>query len=154
MPFPPQPTQPTKQPPMPPKSEIESPNIATAESRKIERSKGVSEIQKQEEKSVKKIVSTDMPGIQESFWPSSQPFSIHVNSFPDIGQAEKRVQELVRMKYDCFIVPSYVPGLGFFYRVYLGKFEDQIAAENLCKILKQKKVFQKDIHVITRRWAL
>lgn len=87
-------------------------------------------------------------------WPPTLPFSIHVNSLTRKEGVEKRTQELETLKYDCFVVPTEVPGKGLFYRIYVGRFKDRASAESLRDRLKGRKEFQKDIHVVTREWAM
>lgn len=88
-------------------------------------------------------------------WPASMPFTVHVNSFTREKDAEKWVKELGRMRYDSFIVSSFVPGKGkIFYRVFVGKFKDYDSASKFCKELKSNDSFREDIHVADRDWAI
>ncbi len=87
------------------------------------------------------------------FWPDSIRYSIHVNSFPTRTEAQSRLQKLSQDNFDCFLVPVNVPGMGFFYRVFVGRFSDYQSALSMCASLKEKKGFAADIHVADRRWA-
>jgi general secretion pathway protein D len=90
---------------------------------------------------------------QKYFWPGSVRYSIHVNSYPSKGEAEERLQRLTRENFDCFLVPVDIPGMGFFYRIFVGRFSDYRSAFSTCEGLKGKKGFASDIHVADRRWA-
>ncbi len=90
---------------------------------------------------------------KQYFWPDSVRYSIHVNSFPTRMDAQARLQKLSRDNYHCFLVPVNVPGMGFFYRVFVGRFSDYQSALSMCASLKGTKGFASDIHVADRRWA-
>lgn len=90
----------------------------------------------------------------QDLWPANLPYSIHVNSLTQKDGVERRIRELETMNYDCFVVPKEIPGRGLFYRIYVGRFKDRESAEILCDRLKERKEFQKDIHVVTREWAM
>lgn len=90
---------------------------------------------------------------QNYFWPDTVSYSIHVNSFPTRAEAQARLKELRQEKFDCFLVPVNIPGMGFFYRVFVGRFPDYQAASSMCKELKGQRGFASDIHVANRRWA-
>ena len=87
------------------------------------------------------------------FWPDTVPYSIHVNSFPTRVEAQVRLKKLQQEKFDCFLIPVNIPGMGFFYRVFVGRFNDYRSASSMCKALKGKRGFATDIHVANRRWA-
>lgn len=88
-------------------------------------------------------------------WPASYPFSVQVNSYTARADAERRLQALKGKNYEGFIYPGYVPQKGqTFYRVFLGKFEDFSSAKAFCEELKQNGDFKKDVHVVTRAWAV
>jgi len=87
------------------------------------------------------------------FWPGSVPYSIHVNSYPTSVEAQDRLQKLSKENFECFVVPVDIPGMGFYYRVFVGRFPDYRSASSMCKSLKGKKGFATDIHVADRRWA-
>jgi len=91
--------------------------------------------------------------IRNYFWPDTVPYSIHVNSFPTRGEAQVRLKKLRQEKFQCFLVPVDIPGMGFFYRVFVGRFRDYRSASSMCKALKGKRGFATDIHVASRRWA-
>ncbi|HIC86237.1 MAG TPA: hypothetical protein EYP06_08095 [Desulfobacterales bacterium] len=52
------------------------------------------------------------------------------------------------------MVPTHVPGKGFFYRVFVGRFKDLRSALSVCEEYKQRRIFSQDIHVVTRAWAI
>lgn len=87
------------------------------------------------------------------FWPGSVRYSIHVNSYSIRTEAEVRLRRLSQEKFECFLVPVDIPGMGFFYRVFVGRFRSYRSASSMCNALKGKKGFGSDIHVATRRWA-
>lgn len=91
---------------------------------------------------------------ENNSWPETVPFSIHVNSLPHMNLAQVRIQELTRLKYPCFVVYAHVPGKGNFYRVFVGKFKDLGTAREVCNEYKDRKEFEKDIHPVSRKWAL
>ena len=86
-------------------------------------------------------------------WKDSLPYSIHVNSYTQKKHAEKRIEELARLNYDSFFVSAHVNGKGIYYRVFVGQFENMAAADAMCRQLKEKDVFAKDIHVMNKRNA-
>jgi general secretion pathway protein D len=90
----------------------------------------------------------------QELWPRTLPFSIQVNSFSRKDAAEKRVRDLTRLDYEGFMVPVEIPGRGVFYRVYVGRFRNRDSAESFCNRLRERREFQKDIHVVTRGWAM
>ncbi|MBN1848460.1 MAG: tetratricopeptide repeat protein [Deltaproteobacteria bacterium] len=95
------------------------------------------------------------PDIKADLWPPSLKYSVHVNSFVEKLDADRRVQELKQMSYDSFALTGRVEGeTQIYYRVFIGKFEDFKAAEKFCEDLKQKRGFRDDIHVVNRSWAL
>ena len=86
-------------------------------------------------------------------WPNSIPYSIHVNSFPTIEEAESRIQELTDLGYECFMVYAEVSGKGSYYRIFVGSFSDFSSAQTTCEDYKNRKEFADDIHPVTRQWA-
>lgn len=88
-------------------------------------------------------------------WPPSLKYSVHVNSFVEKIDADRRVQELKQMNYDSFALTGRIEGEDqVYYRVFIGKFDDFKTAEKFCEDLKQKQGFRKDIHIVSRDWAL
>jgi len=88
------------------------------------------------------------------FWPENLPYSVHVGSFADKKEAERWIRSLGPMAYECFIIPTNVEGKGFFYRVFLGRFKDYRTARSVCEGLKRQKAFPKEVHVVSRKWAM
>jgi len=86
-------------------------------------------------------------------WPISIPFSIHVNSFPTIEEADNRIKELTGLGYECFMVYVDVSGKGSYYRIFVGRFTDYSSAQATCNEYKNRKEFADDIHPVTRKWA-
>ena len=86
-------------------------------------------------------------------WPDTIPYSIHVNSFPTLKEAEHRIRELTGLGYDCFMVLADVPGKGTYYRIFVGGFEDYSSARTTCDDFKGRNEFADDIHPVTRKWA-
>jgi general secretion pathway protein D len=114
--------------------------------------------EKKEEKAPPQLQAKKQENLTETenrkyFWPDSVRYSIHVNSFPTRMEAQARLRKLSRDNYHCFLVPVNVPGMGFFYRVFVGRFSDYQSALSMCASLKEKKGFTADIHVADRRWA-
>jgi general secretion pathway protein D len=89
----------------------------------------------------------------DQFWPESLPYSVHISSFANRKEAERWIQSLGPMAYECFMIPTQVEGKGFFYRVFLGKFKDYRTARSVCEGLKRQDAFPKEVHVVNRRWA-
>ncbi len=89
----------------------------------------------------------------EKLWPSPMGYSIHVGSYLQEARALKKLNDLKRANYDVFMIPANVPGKGFYYRIFLGKFKDKDSAKVVCEALRSKKGFPKDIHVVKRDWA-
>ncbi len=88
-------------------------------------------------------------------WPSSMPFTIHVNSFIRKKNAEERVKDLLGMDLDGFTLSTFISGKDrVYYRVFVGKFKDYESAEKFCKELKRSRSFREDIHVADRNWAI
>jgi cell division septation protein DedD len=86
---------------------------------------------------------------------NSFPFSVQVNSYNNALDAEKRVQRLKQMEYDCFTYSMYVPKKDkTYYRVFIGKYQDLQSAEKACEELKKKGDFTEDIYVVNRDWAI
>ncbi len=105
---------------------------------------------KQEDKKSESLTTNET---RKYFWPDTVPYSIHVNSFPTRVEAQARLKKLQQEKFDCFLIPVNIPGMGFFYRVFVGRFNDYSSASSMCKALKGKRGFATDIHVANRRWA-
>ncbi|CAN2042397.1 SPOR domain-containing protein [Candidatus Magnetomoraceae bacterium gMMP-15] len=89
----------------------------------------------------------------KNLWPVSLPYSIHVNSLPRKELADKRVNDLIQMNYESFMIPVSIPDQGVIYRIFVGRFKGFTPATNLCQELKNKKEFEEDIHVVDRKWA-
>ncbi|MBW1862999.1 MAG: SPOR domain-containing protein [Deltaproteobacteria bacterium] len=102
------------------------------------------------EKPVAQDKNVSLTSIQNSF-----PYTIQVNSYIHKKDAEKRVENLTRLEYDCFTHSGYRPSNDrTVYRVFVGKYIGFKSAEEACKALRSKKDFRKDIYVVNRRWAL
>ncbi|MBW2218537.1 MAG: SPOR domain-containing protein [Deltaproteobacteria bacterium] len=86
-------------------------------------------------------------------WQGSTPFSIHVNSFPTIEEAENRIKELTGLGYEYFMVHVDVPDKGSYYRIFTGRFKNYSSAQATCNEYKSRKEFADDIHPVTRKWA-
>ncbi|HDM09036.1 MAG TPA: tetratricopeptide repeat protein [Desulfobacteraceae bacterium] len=100
-----------------------------------------------------KQVDTSSNAKIKDAWPKMLGYSIHVGSYLAESRAKKRLNELKRDNYDVFMIPAHVPGKGFYYRLFVGKFRDKDSAKMVCDILRAKKQFAKDIHVVKRSWA-
>ena len=83
-------------------------------------------------------------------WKESCPYSIHVNSYTQKNHAEKRTEELAQLNYDSFFVMAQIAGKGLYYRVFVGQFENMADADAMCRQLKEKDGFAKDIHVMNK----
>jgi general secretion pathway protein D len=100
------------------------------------------------------------PDVQEEdssadSWPNSLPYTIQVSAYLSKTEAEKRVNTLKQMDYDCFTYTGYVPLEDkTFYRVFIGKFKDFKTAIEFCEDLRQMEDFAKDIYVVNRSWAI
>ncbi|MDM8544620.1 tetratricopeptide repeat protein [Desulfococcaceae bacterium HSG9] len=85
-----------------------------------------------------------------TLWTPETPYSIQVNSYINEKEALKRVQSLKRMNYDCFMLPTDISKKRR-YRIFVGQFKNYSAAHNSYKLLKKKKHFRKDIHIVNRK---
>ena len=90
------------------------------------------------------------PSKEDKPWKDSCPYSIHVNSYTQRKHAEKRMEELTRLNYESFFVMAQIAGKGLYYRVFVGQFENMAAADDVCRQLKEKDEFAKDIHVMNK----
>lgn len=87
-------------------------------------------------------------------WPNDASYSIHVGSYLDRLEAEKRARQLIAMNYECFMIPARIPQKGFFHRIFVGSYTDKAQAGDVCKQLRQRGEFTRDIHVVDRQWAV
>ena len=87
-------------------------------------------------------------------WPSNARYSIHVGSYLDRLEAEKRARQLSALNYECFMIPARIPQKGFFHRIFVGGYTDKVQAGNICNQLRSKREFTRDIHVVDRQWAV
>jgi general secretion pathway protein D len=87
-------------------------------------------------------------------WPSNARYSIHVGSYLDRLEAEKRARQLTALNYECFMIPARIPQKGFFHRIFVGGYTDKVQAGNICNQLRAKREFTRDIHVVDRQWAV
>lgn len=110
--------------------------------------------------SKEEVVSKAAPSKNDFFekntatvWPDKLPYSIHVNSYTDKKNAEKRISKLMEMDYESFLVSANIPGRGLFYRVFVGRFNDIEDAKQRLSVYRNKKEFRKDIHIMDRKHA-
>ena len=87
-------------------------------------------------------------------WPENAVYSIHVASYLDQKEAEKRAQQLAGLNYQCFLIPAQIPRKGFFHRIYIGAYTAKTTAEDACRRYRQRQEFPLDIHVVDRQWAM
>jgi len=87
-------------------------------------------------------------------WPNNARYSIHVGSYLDRLEAEKRARQLASLNYECFMIPARIPQKGFFHRIFVGGYTDKEQAGNICNQLRAKREFTRDIHVVDRQWAV
>ncbi|MDJ0856895.1 MAG: tetratricopeptide repeat protein [Desulfobacterales bacterium] len=87
-------------------------------------------------------------------WPENAAYSIHVGSYLDRKEAEKRAQQLSGMNYQCFMISAQIPRKGLFHRIYIGAYEAKSKAEDECNRFRGRKEFPRDIHVVDRQWAV
>ncbi len=87
-------------------------------------------------------------------WPENASYSIHVGSYLDRREAEKRAQQLAGLNYHCFMIPAQIPRKGFFHRIYIGAYTAKETAEDECRRFRARKEFPLDIHVVDRQWAI
>ncbi len=105
------------------------------------------------EDSPQDVAATKASNELSYFWPKTVHFSIHVNSFSNKELAEKRIKELNQREYECYLVYAHVPSMGYYYRVFVGKFDNFKSAKFFSEILKDRKEFAKDIRAANRKWA-
>jgi general secretion pathway protein D len=87
-------------------------------------------------------------------WPETAAYSIHVGSYLDRKEAEKRARQLAAMDYQCFMIPAQIPRKGFFHRIYIGAYTAKSTAEAECQRYRARREFSRDIHVVDRQWAI
>jgi general secretion pathway protein D len=87
-------------------------------------------------------------------WPDNARYSIHVGSYLDRREAEKRARQLAALNYDCFMIPARIPQKGFFHRIFVGSYIDKSRAGDICDQLRERREFTRDIHVVDRQWAV
>jgi general secretion pathway protein D len=87
-------------------------------------------------------------------WPDNARYSIHVGSYLDRLEAEKRARQLAALDYDCFMIPARIPQKGFFHRIFVGIYADKVQAGDICNQLRSRREFTRDIHVVDRQWAV
>jgi general secretion pathway protein D len=87
-------------------------------------------------------------------WPATAAFSIHVGSYLDRQEAEKRARQLSGMDYKCFMISAEIPRKGFFHRIYIGAYHTRDIAETECRRYRERREFSRDIHVVDRQWAV
>lgn len=142
-------------PPLPPPGKALQPPVGQGQMKASVRGPGP--LKEQAKTPVHKEKKADQSSLtsenHEYFWPAAVRYSIHVDSYSKRQEALERVKNLSREKYDCFLVPVDIPGMGSFFRVFVGSFGDYRSASTECAALKRKKGFAKDIHVVDRRWA-
>jgi len=87
-------------------------------------------------------------------WPANARYSIHVGSYLDRLEAEKRARQLTALNYECFMIPTRIPQKGVFHRIFVGGYTDKVQAGDICNQLRAKREFTRDIHVVDRQWAV
>ena len=87
-------------------------------------------------------------------WPDNARYSIHVGSYLDRQEAEKRVRQLTALNYDCFMIPAQIPQKGLFHRIFVGSYANKAKAADICNELRARREFTRDIHVVDRQWAV
>jgi general secretion pathway protein D len=87
-------------------------------------------------------------------WPENTRYSIHVGSYLDRFEAEKRARQLAALGYDTFMIPAQIPQKGFFHRIFVGHYVTEAQAGVICDQLRERREFTRDIHVVDRQWAL
>ena len=87
-------------------------------------------------------------------WPGAARYSIHVGSYLDRLEAEKRARQLTALNYECFMIPAQIPERGLFHRIFVGRYDDKEQAGNICNQLRERREFTRDIHVVDRQWAV
>jgi general secretion pathway protein D len=101
---------------------------------------------------------TPSPGSAEltfgTGWPGNARYSIHVGSYLDRQEAEKRARQLAALNYECFMIPAQIPQKGLFHRIFVGRYADKDQAGNICNQLRERREFTRDIHVVDRQWAV
>lgn len=89
-----------------------------------------------------------------SDWPDGARYSIHVGSYLDRLEAEKRSRQLASLGYETFMIPARIPQKGFFHRIFVGRYTDKARADEICEQLRSRQEFARDIHVVDRQWAV
>jgi len=87
-------------------------------------------------------------------WPDNARYSIHVGSYLDRQEAEKRARQLAALNYDCFMIPARIPQKGLFHRIFVGSYTNEAQAGDICNQLRTRREFTRDIHVVDRQWAV
>ena len=87
-------------------------------------------------------------------WPGTARYSIHVGSYLDRLEAEKRARQLAALNYECFMIPAQIPQRGLFHRIFVGSYGNKDQAGTICNQLRERREFTRDIHVVDRQWAV
>jgi len=83
------------------------------------------------------------------------PYSVQVNSYDKKTDAEKRMERLTQMGYECFTYQAYISEHDrTYFRVFIGRYQDLQSAREACEELKKKGDFASDIFVVKRNWPI
>jgi general secretion pathway protein D len=117
-------------------------------------------VQSPEESIVKESIKSPEPEIQKAsadmdFWPNAIPYSVQVNSYNNVTDAERRMEKLKKIGYDSFTFPVYLSEKKVtYYRVFIGRYQDLQSARKAWEELNKSGDFEKDIYVVPRSWAV
>jgi general secretion pathway protein D len=90
---------------------------------------------------------------QDEFLPSDRYFSIQVNSFKDVKDAEKRAVKLETLGYKVWVKSAEIPDTGVFHRVFVEQYESYSEADEAASKMRADKEFDDDIHIVDRDYV-
>ena len=88
-----------------------------------------------------------------SFLPDDTYFTIQVNSYKDIKDADVRILELQKLGYQVFMKTVDIPDKGKWHRIFVGQYRGYSKADDTCRELLKKEEFADDIHVVDRAYV-
>lgn len=89
----------------------------------------------------------------DAFLPGDGFFSIHVNSFRDVKEAETRSMNLKKMGYETWVKRADIPDKGIYHRVFVGQFGSYAAADQAMEKMVEKPEFDSDIYIVDHAYV-
>lgn len=89
----------------------------------------------------------------QEFLPDDTYFTIQVNSYENIKDADARVVVLENLGYKSFMKRVDISEKGTWHRVFVGRYKGYSKADDACRELRKRKEFADDIHVVDRAYV-